>query len=96
MDALLFFQFLLCILGSILLVVLIILSIKCIYLLDKVNNIVDNVDKKVNSLNGLFNIIDLTTDRLSVLSDKVIDVVTLAVRKIFNRKRKEDGEDEKK
>lgn len=95
MDALVFFQLLLYILGSILLVVLIVLSIKFIFLMDRMSLVIDSIEKKVNSLNGFFNILDLTTDKLSALSDRFIDVVTSAVRKIFKRKGKEEDEYEK-
>ena len=73
-------------LGSILLVVLIILGIKLIITMNKIENVVDDINKKVKSLDGLFSIIDMTTDKLAMLSDKVVDTVTLFVKKIFRRK----------
>ena len=42
----------------ILLIVVIILVIKCIYVIDATKRVLDNVESKVNSLNGLFSIID--------------------------------------
>ena len=77
------------ILGSILLVVLIILGIKLIITMNKIENVVDDINKKVKSLDGLFSIIDMTTDKLAMLSDRVVDMVTMFVKKIFRRK--EDG-----
>ena len=74
------------VLGSILLVVLIILGIKLIITMNKIENVVDDINKKVKSLDGLFSIIDMTTDKLAMLSDKVVDAVTLFVKKIFRRK----------
>ena len=77
------------VLGSILLVVLIILGIKLIITMNKIENVVDDINKKVKSLDGLFSIIDMTTDKLAMLSDRVVDMVTMVVKKIFRRK--EDG-----
>lgn len=74
------------VLGSILLVVLIILGIKLIVTMNKIENVVDDINKKVKSLDGLFSIIDMTTDKLAMLSDRVVDMVTMVVKKVFRRK----------
>ena len=88
-------QVILYILGSILLIVLIVLGIKLIITMNKIENVVDDINVKVNKLNGLFSIIDVTTDRLALLSDKVVDGISSLVRKIFSKKkRKEDDIDE--
>ena len=71
-DASLFLQLMLYILGSILLIVLIILGIKLIITMNKIENIVDDINGKVRSLNGIFSVIDMTTDKLALLSDKTI------------------------
>lgn len=93
-DASLFLQLLLYILGSILLIVLIILSVKVIITMNKIENIVDDINGKVHSLNGIFSVIDITTDKLALLSDKSINFITEIIKKIFY-KRKEKNEDEK-
>ena len=71
-------------LGSILLVVLIILGIKLINTMNKIQNVVDDINKKVDSFDGLFSIIDNTTDKLALLSDKMVD----GVKSIKNSARK--------
>ena len=81
-----FLPILLYILGSILLVVLIILGIKLIITKNKIEKVVDDITKKVKSLDGLFSIIDMTTDKLAMLSDKVVDGVSLFIKKVFRRK----------
>ena len=82
------------ILTSVLVLVLIILSIKLIYTIDKVNDIVDDVDRKVKSLNGFFNVIDMITDKVSLLSDKTVDLISNFFTKIISgRKSKNKGED---
>ena len=80
-------------LGSILLVVLIMLGIKLINTMNKIQNVVDDINKKVDSFDGLFSIIDNTTDKLALLSDKMVDGVTFLLKKIFKpRKRKEEDD----
>ena len=85
---------LLYVLGAILLIVLIILGIKLIITLDKVEKVADNINTKVDSLNGLFSVIDFTTDKISIFGDKVVEGVTYLVQKVFNRKKEEEFEDE--
>ena len=86
---------LLYVLGSILLIVLIILGIKLIITMNKVNLIVEDINKKIDSLDGLFSIIDMTTDKLAILSDRMVDGVTYLIKKIFRSKKgKEDVSNE--
>lgn len=77
------------VLGSILLVVLIILGIKLIITMNKIEDVVTDINKKVKSLDGLFSVIDMTTDKLAMLSDRVVETVTSLIKKIFRRKEEE-------
>lgn len=79
------------VLGSILLVVLIILGIKLIVTMNKIQDVVDDINDKVKSLNGLFSIIDYTTDKLALFSDRFVDTVSSLIRKIFVRKEEKDS-----
>lgn len=78
------------VLGSILLVVLIILGIKLIITMNKIENVVDDINGKVKSLNGLFSMIDYTTDKLALLSDRFVDTVSSLIKRIFGRKEESD------
>ena len=80
------------ILGSILLVVLIVLGIKLIITMNKIENVVDDINGKVKSLNGFFSVIDYTTDKLALLSDRFVDTITSIIKKIFVRKEKKENE----
>lgn len=73
------------ILGSILLVVLIILGIKLIITMNKIEKVVDDVNIKVNKLNNLFNIIDMVTDKFATITDNVIEGISSVVKKIFGK-----------
>lgn len=74
------------ILGSVLLVALIILTIKLIITMNKIEKVVDNITVKVKSLDDAFNLITLITGKVTSITDKVIDNIALLVDKIFKGK----------
>ncbi len=74
---------------AVLLVVLIIFVIRLFSTLSRLNKTLDDVNTKIEKLNGLFNIIDNTTDYISVVSDKFIDRVTGLIDNWFSKKKKE-------
>jgi len=75
------------ILGAFTLIMLIVLIFKLLKTVDKVNRIADDVEGKMASLNGLFNIIDNVTDGVSIVNDFIVDRVAGIIGKLF-RKRK--------
>ncbi len=77
-------------LGIILLIVLIILGIRLISTLGKLERVVDNIDKKVNSLNGVFSLIDKMTDSIAAFSESVASNVAGLVYKVFKRKKRKE------
>ena len=58
--------------GLVLLIVLIIVGIKLIGLLDKFDRIADNVEVKITSLDGAFNIVDKFSDSVAMVSDSLV------------------------
>lgn len=77
------------ILGAILLVTLIVLTVKLIITMDKIEKIVDNITVKVKSLDGVFEVASLVTGKVTFITDKIVDFVSMIIEKIFN-KRKDD------
>ena len=77
---------LLYILGAILLVCLIVLVIRFISTVNRVNEILDNVDNKIAKLDKAFNIVDVITDNMALISDKLVDGVSNLIRRLFNKK----------
>ncbi|MBQ4263659.1 MAG: hypothetical protein IJB83_05425 [Bacilli bacterium] len=71
----------------VLLVVLIILGIKLIITTNKVDDLVDDVNKKVRSLDRLFEIVDFTTDRISMATDIVVNFVSSKLKGLFGKKK---------
>ncbi len=82
------FPFILYLLLIILLIVLIILIIKLIRTVSKVDQVVEDVNYKVNRLNGLFEIIDYTTDSLVSFNDKIINFITSSITSFVKRRSK--------
>ena len=79
----------------ILLLVGIILGIKTIITMNKVEKVVDNVNEKVESLNNVFNLIDFTTDKLAAFTDRIVDIAgTIFSKLLFKKKRKKDDYEE--
>ena len=80
----------------IILIIGIVLAIKCLITLDKVEKVVDNVNEKVRALDGVFHIIDTTTDKIVLLTDKVVEGITSLIVNLFSTKKKEKKEPKKK
>jgi len=80
----------------ILVIVLIVLVVRLLGTLKKVDKVVDDVNLKVNKLNGLFEVIDNATDTLSIMSNRIVTIITNGIDKLFTRKtkKKEDEENE--
>ncbi len=88
-----FLPILLYILGIVLMVVFIILGVKLIATVDRANAIMDDVEGKLQTLNGIFKAIDHVKHTTEFVTDRIINGVTSIVDKIFRRKKEEDFED---
>ena len=78
----------------ILLVIGIILGVRSIKTMKKVEKVVDDVNDKVESLNGLFKVVDFTTDKLVLMADKVVDGVSRVASKLFFKRKNMNKEEE--
>lgn len=83
-----FLPVLLYVLGSILLIVLIVLGIKLIQTVDRANAILDDLEEKSKSLNGLFNAVDSLSNAVAAVGDRVIDGVTGIISNFFHKRKK--------
>lgn len=95
-DASTFLLILLGILCSILLVILIVLSVKLIYTINRINQVLDEVELKISKFDKAFSLVDIVTDNMALVSDKLVDGISYLIRKVFVRKnnRKVDEENE--
>lgn len=77
----------------ILLVVAIIIGIRIIGLTDKAEKILDDVEEKINSLNGIFNVVNKVSLGMDAIGNKITSTITNLVSKV-SKKKKEEKEDE--
>ncbi len=78
----------------VLLIVGIILIIKCIYIIDKAKSVILNVEEKVNSLNSLFAIVNMISDKVSGATEKAINYIESLFLKLFSKEKHEEVTDE--
>lgn len=86
-----YLQFLLYVLGAVLLGALIVLVIKLIYSVNRVNNLLDNVERKLKTFDKAFVAVDRIVDSFSSVSDHIVDGISNAISKIFSHKKKKNG-----
>ncbi|MDO4376262.1 MAG: hypothetical protein Q4C33_03705 [bacterium] len=77
----------------ILLVIGIILGIKLIITIDKTNAILDDVSKKVATLDTIFNIVDGVSNKMAYLGGKMTQGVVTLINKVTGLKRRKDEDD---
>ena len=77
------------------LIVLIVIGFKVSALLDKINHVADSVSDKIDTLNKLFRVIDIATDKVNDITTKVVDTIVGGLSHIIHRKsNKKESEDE--
>ena len=82
------------ILGSLLLLVLIVLCIKLVFTVDKTNRLLDDIQGKSKSLDGLFKGIDKFTDGMNRVSTTVVSSLLGLIGGMKKRKTKEELDDD--
>ena len=90
-----FLLIMLTILGIIFLVVLIILFVRLNFTISKVDVLLDDLQKKMNTVNHAFEVVDKVTDSISLVNDRMVDAIVGAISKLFAwRKNKKEREEE--
>ena len=72
---------------AVLLVCLIVFVIKLVSTVNRVNGILDEVDNKMAKLDKAFHVVDVVTDNMAMISDRLVDSMTNFIRKLFSRKK---------
>lgn len=80
------------ILGAILLTCLIVLTVKLIITMNKIEKVVDNITEKVSTLDKIFEIMGLITGKFTAITDKIVDVTAGVIEKVFNKRKDEIDE----
>ena len=82
------------------LIIAIIIGVKVLITLNKVNDLIDDATEKLSALDKLFDVINFATDRMSMVTEVVIGFLTNGLGKLFipsrksKKSKKEDEEDE--
>lgn len=71
----------------VLVIVFIVLGIRLIKTQKKVDNVIDDVNKKMDKVDGVFNIIDKTTDYTATISDKIIGAISGFIASLLKKKK---------
>ena len=74
----------------VLLVVCIIIGIKLIQLENKAEKILDDVDKKMSSMNGLFQVITKTSSTIDLISSKIVNKIMELIGNLLKKKKEDE------
>ncbi len=84
-----------------LLIVLIVLAFKLDGTITRINLLLDDVNAKVKTLDRVFELVDTVNDKISILGDSIIGIVSGGIKRIFKDKKnknkykfEEEDEDE--
>lgn len=77
----------------VLLVVAIILGIKLIGTMNRVDALVEDVTAKVKTLDKVFEVVDFATERMTMITDVAVNFITSGFKKIFGGLKKTERED---
>lgn len=78
----------------VLITVAIIIGIRIIVTLHKVDDLLDDIQGKVHSLDRVFEIVDTFNDKMSMVGDAVIGFISGGIKRIFKDKKKYSEEEE--
>ncbi len=73
---------------AVLLVIFIIVGLKLIETIESTNSLLDDLEKKSKSLDGVFSTIDNVGSSLSIVTDKFVDGALGFISKLFNTRKK--------
>lgn len=82
------------ILLGVLLTVLIIIGLKVLGILNQVQDVIDNVEDKINSFNGLFAVVEKLTDKFGSIADKTSGFIENLIGKLIHRRSRDDDDEE--
>lgn len=74
----------------VLVIVFIVLGIRLIKTLSKVDQTLDDLNSKLNRVDGAFNVVGRTADYVDSISDKIVQTVVSIIGKLINRKKGND------
>ena len=76
----------------VLLVILIVIGIKFIFVIDKTDKLLTDVQEKVDSFNGVFKLIDMTSDKISIGISTIFESIISLINRLFRKRKDNDNE----
>ena len=73
-------------------IALIVLCIKLIETLKKVDVLVENITRKAETLDGVFELVDSVSNKFGFIGETIAGYILGAAKKVFKRKKKESEE----
>ena len=71
--------------------VLLVIALRVLKVMDKIDEILENVEDKVNSFNGAFTVIKSAADGIASISDSFVYGATSLISKLFGKFNKKNG-----
>lgn len=78
----------------ILIIVLTVVAIKAFKVLDQVQILLKDLEKKSNSLNGVFNVVDVVTNSFTSINFKIAEMASKLISGLYNKYRTNDEEED--
>ncbi len=80
----------------VLIIVLIILGIRTLETVTRINTLLDDLEKKMDSMSGLFNVMDFIATKATVVTDTIASTIMGTIKSLVKKRKqkKEDVEDE--
>ena len=76
----------------VLLIILIVLGVKIIFVIDKTDKLLDDVQAKVDSFNGVFKLIDMTSEKINIGVSAIIESIISLINRLFRKRKDNDYE----
>ena len=75
---------------------LIILIVRLNFTISKIDSLLDDIAKKLNTVNHAFEVVDKVTDSISLINDRVVDIIATFIASLFAKRKnkKEESEEE--
>lgn len=74
-------------------ITLIVLCIKLMNTLNKADYLIDNVTKKAETLDGVFNVIDIASNKFGAIGESIMSGVMSLTKKLFKGKKEREEKD---
>lgn len=85
---------LLAVFGIILLISLIILVVRLNFTISKIDYMIDDILKKLKTVNHAFEVVDKVTDSVSLINDRLVDLVATFIASLFAKRKKVEKNEE--